>query len=121
MKSILLIEDDPFLIDVYTTKLKEVGFGIEVAMNGKEGLKKMRMKKPDLVLLDVVLPTINGWEILEEIKKDENLKDLKVIIISNLTQKEDVKKGLRLGAAKYLIKAHYTPSEVVKEIKEILE
>lgn len=121
MKTILLIEDDPFLIDLYTTKFKEVGFEVEVAADGEKGLKKMREKKPDLILLDIVLPAINGWEILGEIKKDENLRDLKVIILSNLTQKEEVEKGLKLGAIKYLIKAHYTPTEVVEEVKKILK
>ena len=121
MKTILLIEDDPFLVDLYTTKFKEMGFSIEVAIDGQEGLKKMETKKPDLLLLDIVLPGINGWEILGEIKRKEQLKDLKVVILSNLTQKEEVEKGLELGAARYLIKAHYTPSEVVEEVKKILE
>jgi len=120
MKTILLIEDDPFLVDLYTTKFKEMGFKVEVATNGQEGLKKMKLKKPDLLLLDIVLPTIDGWQILEEVRRDDGLKDLKVVILSNLTQKEEVEKGLKLGANKYLIKAHYTPSEVVEEIKKIL-
>jgi len=143
MKSILLVEDDPFLIDIYTTKLKESGFSIEVATSGEEGLKKLREKKFDLLVLDIVLPKIDGWEILEKIKdqasersegeeedevlfaqqraKSKNLKGLKIIILSNLGQKEEVEKGLRLGAEKYLIKAHYTPSEVVAEIKQLLK
>ena len=122
MKQILLIEDDPFLIDIYTTKLKDSGFSIEVATDGKEGLKKIREKKFDLLVLDIVLPKIDGWEILEKIK-NENLKfkNLKIIVLSNLGQKEEVEKGLRLGAEKYLIKAHYAPSEVVEEIKNILK
>jgi len=143
MKSILLVEDDPFLIDIYTTKLKESGFSIEIATSGEEGLKKLREKKFDLLVLDIVLPKIDGWEILEKIKdqasersegeeedevlfaqqraKSKNLKGLKIIILSNLGQKEEVEKGLRLGAEKYLIKAHYTPSEVVAEIKQLLK
>jgi len=121
MKSILLIEDDPLLVDLYTTKLREVGFELEVANDGQEGLKKIRIKKPDLLLLDIVLPAVNGWEILEEVKKSEGLKDLKVIILSNLTSKEEVEKGFKLGATKYLIKSHYTPSEVVEEIKKTLK
>lgn len=121
MKTILLIEDDPFLVDLYTTKFKEIGFEVEVATNGREGLRKMKVKKPDILLLDIVLPAINGWEILGEMKRDEGLKDLKVVILSNLTSKEEVERGLKLGADKYLIKSHYTPSEVVKEIKKILE
>jgi DNA-binding response OmpR family regulator len=124
MKSILLIEDDPFLIDIYNTKLKEAGFSVEIATDGEEGLKKLAEKKFDLLILDIVLPQITGWEILEEIRdlkfKDEKLKNLKIMILSNLGQKEEVEKGINLGATKYLIKAHYTPSEIVKEIKEIL-
>lgn len=121
MKSVLLIEDDPFLIDLYTTKFKEVGFAVEVASSGAEGLNKVKTMKPDILLLDIVLPNINGWQILEEIRKDEALKGLKIVILSNLTSKEEVEKGLNMGADKYLIKAHYTPSEVVEEIKKILE
>ena len=143
MKSILLVEDDPFLIDIYTTKLKESDFSIEIATSGEEGLKKLREKKFDLLVLDIVLPKIDGWEILEKIKdqasersegeeedevlfaqqraKSKNLKGLKIIILSNLGQKEEVEKGLRLGAEKYLIKAHYTPNEVVEEINKVLK
>lgn len=122
MKRILLVEDDTFLIDIYTTKLKESGFSVEIAIDGDEALRKMReKKKPDLLLLDIVLPRIDGWEILEKIKTESKLKDLKIIILSNLGQKEEVEKGLKLGATKYLIKAHYTPSEIVGEIKKVLK
>lgn len=121
MKQILLIEDDPFISDIYTTKFKEAGLSLVVAADGKEGLKKMKEKKPDLVLLDIVLPSATGWEILREMERDEKLKNIKVVILSNLSQREEIEKGLKLGAAKYLIKAHHTPSEVVKEIKKILK
>jgi len=118
MKKILLVEDDPFLIDIYTTKLKESGFSVEVANDGEAALRKARENKPDLVILDIVLPQIDGWEILRKIKSEPEFKNLKVIILSNLGQKEEVEKGIKLGAAKYLIKAHYTPSQVIKEIKK---
>lgn len=121
MKYILLVEDDPFLIDIYTTKLKEAGFEIEVAKDGQAALKSLNRKKYDLLILDIVLPHIDGWEILRKIRGQDKLKNLPVIILSNLGQKQEVKKGLDLGATKYLIKAHYKPSEVVKEIKEILK
>ncbi len=120
MRSILLVEDDPFLIDIYTTKLKEAGFLVEVAENGEIVFKKIRKKAPDLIVLDIVLPQIDGWEILKIIKEDPKLKDLKIMILSNLGQKEEVEKGLFLGATKYLVKAHYTPSEIVEEIKKII-
>jgi len=121
MKTILLIEDDPFLIDIYSTKMKEAGFVVEVAQDGDDAFRKIKELIPDLVLLDIVLPTVNGWEILRDIKKDKMLKDLKIIILSNLGEKDEVEKGIKAGATKYLVKAHYTPSEVIKEIKKILD
>lgn len=128
MKSILLVEDDPFLIDIYKSKFRESGFEVEVSHNGQEALEKIRAKNlskkklwPDVLVLDIVLARMDGWQVLEKIKKDDKLKEIKVVIFSNLGQKEEVEKGLALGATKYLIKAHYTPSEVVKEIKKILE
>lgn len=121
MKKILLVEDDPFLIDIYSTKLKESGFSVVTAADGEEAISKMREENPDLALLDVVLPQKEGWEILKEIKSDPKLKEIPIIILSNLSQKEEVEKGLNLGATKYLIKAHYTPTEVIKEIKKILK
>jgi DNA-binding response OmpR family regulator len=121
MKSILLVEDDPFLVDLYSTKLKEEGFEVEIAISGREGLRKFKEKKPDLILLDIVLPDLDGWEVLGEIKKLNKLNDLKIVVLSNLTEKEDVKRAQELGAARYLIKSHFTPTEVVQEIKKILE
>lgn len=126
MKQILLVEDDPFLIDIYATKFKEEGFQVEVANDGEEGLRKLREgegneEKFDLLVLDIVLPHVDGWEILKEIKASEKLKNLKIVILSNLGQKGEVEKGVKLGATKYLIKAHYTPSEVVAEIKQLLK
>lgn len=120
MKSILLVEDDPFLIDIYSQKLTKAGFKVEVAQNGKSALQSLQKRKPQLVILDIVLPGIEGWEVLRKIKKDRSLANLKVVILSNLGQKEEVEKGLKLGAVKYLIKAHYTPSEVVREIKKVI-
>jgi len=121
MKKILLLEDDPFLVEIYSAKLKEAGFSVRVAIDGDEGLKKMRESLPDILLLDIVLPSLNGWEILRDIKKDSKLNSVKVVILSNLGEKDEVEKGLKLGAMKYLVKAHFTPSEVVEEIKKILK
>ena len=120
MKKILLAEDDPFIIDIYTTKLKQAGLEVEVVSEGDEVLEKTKQYKPDLLLLDIVLPTMNGWEILRAIRQSDDLKDQPIVILSNLYQKDEVEKGLKLGALKYLIKAHYTPSEVVEEVKKIL-
>ena len=121
MKNILLIEDNPFLIDIYTTKLKEVGFKVKVAKDGQAALDFLSQQKPDLLILDIVLPNIDGWEILREIKNQDQFKDLPIIVLSNLGQKQEVTKGLKLGATKYLIKADYTPTEIVEEIKKTIE
>ena len=112
MKKILLIEDDPFLADIYSTKLKENNFEVEVVSEGEEALRRVKEQPYDLVLLDIVLPKMDGWEILRSIRSEPKLQDLKVIIISNLGQKEEIDKGLGLGALKHLVKAHYTPSEM---------
>ena len=121
MQYILLIEDDPFLIDIYSTKLKKSGFRVGIAKDGEEALAKLKKKKPDLVVLDIVLPHLDGWEILANIKTSSRWKDLRVIILSNLGQKEEVEKGMSLGASKYLIKAHHTPTEIVEQIKKCLK
>jgi len=120
MKKILLAEDDPFLIDIYETKLKESGFELEVVSDGSEVLSRAKEIKPDIVILDIVLPQMDGWEILKSLRSEKSLEDLKIIILSNLGQKEEVEKGFALGATGYLIKAHYTPSQVVEEIKKHL-
>jgi DNA-binding response OmpR family regulator len=121
MKKILLVEDDPFLIEVYSTKFKEAGFASDVVADGELVLDKIKEEKPDLLLLDIVLPNVDGWEILKIIKNNNELKNIKIVILSNLGENEDVARGLKLGADKYLIKSHYTPSEVVKKVKKILE
>jgi len=125
MKKILLVEDDQFLIDIYQKKLKDSGFEVEVAKDGEKALEILKEKEFDLMLLDIVLPRIDGWKILEEIRKmkgeKKDLEKMKIVIWSNLGEKEDVKKGLSLGATSYLIKANFTPSEVVKEIEKLLK
>ncbi|MBU1176948.1 MAG: response regulator [Patescibacteria group bacterium] len=118
--SILIVEDDKFLRDLLSRKLKNSGYEVEEAVDGKEALKKSKEKKFEIILLDLVLPGINGFEILEEIKKDSETSNIPVIILSNLGQEEEVEKGLRLGADDYLIKAHFTPDEIINKIKRIL-
>ncbi|MFA6322918.1 MAG: response regulator [Candidatus Buchananbacteria bacterium] len=119
-KLILLVEDDEFLAELYGTKLGLEGYEVALAADGEKGLKMIKEKKPDLVLLDIILPKMDGFEILKAIKDDKNIKNLPVILLTNLSQKDEVKKGLVLGAKDYLIKAHFMPSEVVKKIKELL-
>ena len=116
---ILLIDDDPFIVDMYVLKFKEERFAIEVARDGKEGLKKAKEFGPDLILLDIVMPGLDGFGVLEDLRKKGDRR--KVILLTNLGQKEDVERGMRLDADDYVIKAHFTPSEVVEKIRSILQ
>ena len=120
-KTILIIEDDKFLRDLIARKLTEEGFEISEAVNGEEGIKKIKEGKPDLVLLDLILPGIDGFEVLRKIKEEPQLARIPVIILSHLGQKEDVEKGMKLGASDYLIKAHFTPAEIIQKIKTALK
>lgn len=118
---ILLVEDDPFLLDMYSTKFKEAGFNIVVAQDGEMGLVKAKEELPDLILLDIVLPKKDGFEVLKILKSDSQTAQIPVILLTNLGLDSDVKRGLELGAQSYIIKAHFTPTEVVAKVKEILK
>ena len=118
--TILLIEDDPLLIDIYTTKFTEAGFGVQVADSGEQALSLLKKVSPSVIVMDIVLPDVDGWELLAAAKKQENLKRTKIVVLSNLGQKEEIEKGISLGADRYLIKAHFTPSQVVEEVRELL-
>jgi DNA-binding response OmpR family regulator len=106
---------------MYVEKLEAAGFDIEAAMDGDQAMKTLAEKKVDLVLLDIVLPKKDGFEILQDIKKNPELKNMKVVLLTNLGQEEDIKRGQDLGADGYLVKSHFTPSEVLNKIKSILE
>ena len=120
-KIILIVEDDKFLRDLIAQKLTKEGYDILTAIDGEEGIKKIKEGKPDLILLDLILPGIDGFEVLSRMKGDENLAKIPVIILSNLGQREEVERGLKLGVNDYMIKAHFTPREIIDKIKTILE
>ena len=119
-KTILIIEDETALLYALEAELSYAGFQIMTATEGKDGLEKIKRFKPDLVVLDIMLPDIDGLEILKQIKEDPQMKSIPVIIVSNLEKKETVEKGLKLGAKEYIIKTQYTLEEVLKKIKETL-
>lgn len=118
--AIVLVEDDAFLAGMYVTKLNLEGFDVNLAADGEKGWKMIQEGLPDLVLLDVVLPKLSGLEVLALMKKNSQTKNIPVIVLTNLGQRDDVTKGLTLGADDYLIKAHFMPSEVVNKIKKYL-
>lgn len=117
---VLIVDDDPFISDMYSLKLKEAGFHVDVAVDGRQGLEKIRAGDADVVLLDIVLPMKDGFEVLKTLQA-ENVKHPPIILLTNLGQKEDIDRGLGLGAADYIIKAHFTPTEVVEKIQNLLK
>lgn len=119
-KVILLVEDDTFLAGMYKTKFEMEGFKVITAEDGLKGFQLAKEKDVDIILLDILLPKMDGFEVLEKIRASKDTKDLPVIMLTNLGQKEDVKKGLERGADGYLIKAHFMPSEVVEKVKSVL-
>ena len=120
MKTILLIEDEPIFQKTVGQFLEKEGFQTKSALDGQVGLTLAKKFKPDLILLDLILPKKDGFEVLKELKKDEATKDIPVIILTNLEGGVDVEKALSLGATTYLVKANYELEEVVKKIKQIL-
>lgn len=119
-ENILIIEDDKFLRELISRKLINEAFKIEEAIDGEEGLKKLQEIKPDLILLDLILPGLDGFEVLERIKDNPSTSIIPVLILSNLGQKDEIERGLKLGAVDFLVKAHFTPEEIVNKVKEIL-
>lgn len=120
-KTILLVEDDEFLAELYATKLNLEGYTVFLASDGEKGFKIATDKLPNLILLDIILPKMDGFEMLKKLKTNKKTDKIPVILLTNLSQKDEVKKGLDLGANDYLIKAHFMPSEVINKIKKVLK
>ena len=120
-KTILIIEDDKFLRELIAKKLIKEEYNISEAIDGEEGMKKIAEEKPDLILLDLILPGIDGFEVMSRMKEDPSLSQIPIIILSNLGQKEEIERGINLGAKDYLIKAHFTPGEIIEKIKAALK
>lgn len=117
---ILLIEDDEPIRTLYTRQFELEGFVIEGVEKGNEGLDEAFKNKYDIILLDILLPNINGLEILKRLKENESTKSIPVILLSNLAQDDIIKQGLALGAVTYLVKSTYTPKQILEETKKYL-
>ena len=120
MKTILFIEDESALQKTFGEILKQEGHEVVSALDGEIGLRLAKEKKPDLILLDLILPKINGFDVLKTLKEDKETKGIPVIVLTNLEGIGDVDKALELGATTYLVKAQYTLEEVVEKIKKAL-
>ncbi|EKD48355.1 MAG: phosphate regulon transcriptional regulatory protein PhoB [uncultured bacterium] len=119
-KKILVAEDDEFLIKAYKAKLEQEGFEILLATDGEEAVSLVNSENPSVILLDVMMPKISGFEVLETVRKNPATKDIPVIIMSNLGQESDVKKGLNLGAQDYLIKSNLDMDQIVTKIRKYI-
>lgn len=121
MKKILFIEDESALQKTFGEILRQEGYEMISALDGEAGLKLAKSIKPDLILLDLILPKIHGFDVLKELKEDEKTKEIPIIVLTNLERVEDVEKALELGATTYLVKADYTLEEVIEKIKNALK
>lgn len=121
MKKLLIVEDEVVLMDMYLAKLHKLGLTILSANSAEQGFAIAKKEKPDLILLDIILPMGNGVDLLEKIRKDEDTKDLKVLTFSNYDEPDTKKKALQLGSIDYLIKTNYTPNQIFKIIQNILK
>lgn len=119
-KKVIFVEDDAFLSQIFTKALEDAGYDVISPRSAEECLKVSEREKPDLFLLDIILPHMDGFELIEELQKNQNLRQIPILIITNLSNKEDIDKAKSMGVAGYLIKAHTLPADVVAKIQTIL-
>ena len=118
MKKILIIEDEEELLSLLEKRLTQEGYEVAIAKDGKEGLAKIKEITPNLILLDIVMPVVDGFELMEQTSKDEEMKKIPIIIISNSGQPVEIDRALKLGAKDYLVKVEFTPQEVLEKVKK---
>lgn len=117
---ILAVEDDKYLASIYQMKLKNQGYNVELAANGEEGLEKAKIFKPDLILLDLMMPIMDGYSMLNELKKDPKLKNTKIIILTNLGQESDIQQAVNHGVLDYVVKTDTATTEIIDKIEKLL-
>ena len=120
MARILIIEDDPLMSRMYQKIFSFEGYEVDLADNGADGLEKVRSQKPNLVLLDIMMPKMNGLEVLSKLKSDPETKGLPVVILTNLAGEKDAETAMSKGAVKYIVKSEYEPKQVANMVKEVL-
>jgi CheY-like chemotaxis protein len=120
MLKVFIVEDDPLISRMYQKIFTFEQFEVDVAANGEEALSKVTIFKPDIVLLDVMMPKMNGLQVLEELKENEQTKKIPVVMLTNLAGQQDAETAIAKGAVKYIIKSEYEPKQVVEMVKEIL-
>jgi len=118
MKKLIIIEDEETLLNLLDKKLNQEGYSVDIARNGEEGLEKIRNNRPDLILLDIIMPKMGGFEVMEILKKDKELNTIPIIIISNSGQPVELDRAKELGVVDWLIKTDFDPQEVVDKVKK---
>ncbi len=118
---VLIVEDEETLSQMYSMKFEKEGFDVKASLDGADALEQAKSFKPDFILLDIILPGLDGFSVLGSLKEDKDLKKVPVIMLTNLGQSEDIEKGKKLGAIDYLVKANCTPMEVVEKVREHLK
>ncbi len=119
-KTILIVEDDRFLSSLIKAKMEKEGFQIAQAFDGEEGLNYLKKAAPDFIILDLIMPKVSGFEFLEKVAIDPNLKQVPVVILTNLAQESDIKKAKELGATEYFVKVRISIDDLIKKIRELL-
>jgi DNA-binding response OmpR family regulator len=117
---ILVVEDEEILLTALREELNQAGYETEGAVDGEDGLEKVKSFKPDLVLLDLVMPKMDGMQVLKKLKEDESTRDLSVVILTNLSDYERISEALSLGAKDYLVKANYSLADLLEKVKTVL-
>lgn len=121
LKKVLIAEDDQFISKAYMQGFKRQGFDVILAMDGNEALLKAKTEKPDIILLDLIMPIKNGFEVLKELKEMPDFKYTPIIILSNLGQEADVEKGKNMGATEYLVKTNSSMHDVIDKVNQYLQ
>jgi len=121
MLTLFLAEDDPLMSRMYERAFKANGFDLKITFDGEEAINTLKIvdPKPDIAVIDVMMPKQSGFDVLRFMKSDKKLKDIPVVLLTNLAGEADAKKGLELGAVAYLVKSQYSPKEIVDKVKEI--
>jgi DNA-binding response OmpR family regulator len=120
-KKILIIEDEAYLTDLYKMRFEQAGHSVFTADNGEEGLAVAKSEQPDIVLLDIMLPEMDGYEVLKRLRKDAKTKDISVFFLSNMVQDGEIKRGMQAGADDYLIKSNLTPSQLLERLEKFFK
>lgn len=120
MAKILFVEDDPLILKIYTTRLTADGYQVITAENGEEGLAKAQADVPDLVVLDVMMPKMDGFAVLEKLRSNEQFRTIPILLYSNLGQEEEIARAKQMGATDFIVKANISPTEMVNVIKQHL-